>query len=57
MDNGIKACIFASLVTVCYTVHQCTVGGDGAIFASVVGVLAAIGGYVVGTGSGRNPPK
>jgi len=45
--NGkeMKACIFAGFLVIVYAIHQITVGGDGIIMASVVGAIAAIGGY------------
>ena len=47
MDTEEKACIFGAMVVALYAIHQFTAGGDGVVFATVVGAIAAIGGYVI----------
>jgi len=47
MDLDLKACAFGMMVVTVYGIHQVSVGGDGIVLASVVGALAAIGGYVL----------
>ena len=50
-----KACIFAALVVAVYGIHQVTVGGDGAIFGTVLLTLGSVGGYVIA--SAKLKPK
>lgn len=48
MDPELKACVFGGLIVAMYTVHQVTVGGDGAIFGGVLAALGVVGGYAFG---------
>ena len=55
-DGQTKACVFAGLVVTCYAIYTVSnPGADGLVFGSVIGAIAAIGGYAVGIVKGKSP--
>ena len=47
-EKAIKACIGAVLTTVAYVAYVVTTHGDGVAFASAVGAIGVLTGYIVG---------
>jgi len=47
-ERTLKACLGAVLVAVCYVAYVVVTQGDGIAFASAVGAIGALSGYMVG---------